>query len=137
MTARRRTHVALSQGCVALILLVAACTNGSKGATTNPPSQDKRMSAAEYRYGRSPHRDPRVTYQPNVVMPSGGAESVRSVSPDGMTWTIDGHAAHVHDLAPGKIMFVSSQGVGRQRTVGHKFPASSAQSGAAAGANPR
>ena len=109
---RRSTQRSFAISFAGLVIALAACSHGS-GDSANPPSRDKRMSAAEYRYGRSPHPDRRVTYQPDVVMPGGGAESIRSVSANGMTYTIDGHAAHVHDLKPGKIMFVSSRGVGR------------------------
>src|SRR5205823_13040523 len=71
------------------------------------------LGSAERRYGRGRTPDPRVAYQPDVVIVGGGADSVRSWSQDGLTWTIKGDAPGVDQLAPGKIMFVTSLGVGR------------------------
>jgi hypothetical protein len=67
----------------------------------------------EFRYGMAPRPHKDVTYQPDVVMVSGGAAAVRSVTADGMTWTIDGKADGASKLVPGKVMFVTSRGVGR------------------------
>ncbi len=107
------------------LVATAACSGGhssvigssSQGPSSNPPSRIKGLTAAEYRYGGSPHPNPKVTYQPDVIMTGGGAESVRSVSADGLTWTLDGHAAGVDRLTPGKIMFATGHGVGRVLAV--------------------
>ncbi len=97
-------------GAVVAALLAASCSGSSSNTASSP---DARLSAAEYRYGASPTRNSHVTYQPDVVIPGGGASSVRSVSADGLTWTLDGHATDVDKLVPGKILFVTNRGAGR------------------------
>ncbi len=69
-------------------------------------------AAAKLRYGASPEQSSKITYQPDVVF-VGGADSIVSVSADGLIWTISGSAPNVNELRPGKIMFASSLGVGR------------------------
>jgi hypothetical protein len=64
-------------------------------------------------YGYGPRPDPRVRYQPDVVLIGGGANSIRGVSDDGLTWTIDGNSQGARDLRVGKIMFATSRAVGR------------------------
>jgi hypothetical protein len=54
-----------------------------------------------------------ITYQPDVVIVGGGAASIRAVSNDGLSWTIDAHAPHAGELAVGKVMFLTSDAVGR------------------------
>lgn len=71
------------------------------------------LSADDIRYGAAPTRNPMVVYQPDVVIPEGGGHIVRSVSGDGLTWTIDATAPHASEIAPGKIMFVTNRAVGR------------------------
>jgi hypothetical protein len=92
--------------------LAAGCArkgqDESVSASAAPPRTD---AVATYGYGPKPN--PRVTYQPDVVLMSGGPEIIRSVSKDGLTWTIDGDAKEARDLAPGRIMFASSRAVGR------------------------
>ena len=68
-------------------------------------------AAAKLRYGASPEQSSKITYQPDVVF-VGGADSIVSVSADGLIWTISGSAPNVNELRPGKIMFASSLGVG-------------------------
>jgi hypothetical protein len=71
------------------------------------------LSAAEIQYGVAPTTAGGVVYQPDVVIPEGGASAVHSVSSDGLTWTIDANAPHASDLAVGKILFITGRGVGR------------------------
>jgi len=78
-----------------------------------PATAGNGLSAAEVQYGVAPTRNPNVTYNPDVVIPDGGANSVHSVSSDGLTWTIDANAGHASDLAVGKILFITNRGVGR------------------------
>ena len=68
------------------------------------------------KYGASPQENSSITYQPDVVF-VGGADSVKSVSADGLVWTISGSAPNVNQLKPGKIMFASALGVGRVLAV--------------------
>lgn len=83
----------------------------SVSAQLATPSQG--LGAADVQYGVAPTRNPDVTYNPDVVIPDGGASSVRSVSTDGLTWTIDANAGHASELAVGKILFITNRGVGR------------------------
>lgn len=68
---------------------------------------------ADLRYGYGPKPDSSVVYQPDVVLVGGGSRAIRSVSGDGFTYVVDGDAKGIGDVAPGKIMFVTSEAVGR------------------------
>ncbi|MEU2614859.1 hypothetical protein ABZ570_25215 [Micromonospora sp. NPDC007271] len=70
-------------------------------------------AATDNRYGYGPKPDKSVVYQPDVVLVDGGSRAVRSVRGDGFTYVIDGKARGIKDVAPGKIMFVTSEAVGR------------------------
>src|SRR4029077_1242057 len=102
---------------VALVVSASGC--GARNAGTAQAGAGQRsavagtLSAAEVQYGIAPTRNSQVTYQPDVIIPDGGANAVRSVSSDGLTWTIDATAAHADELVPGKIMFITGRGVGR------------------------
>ena len=50
------------------------------------------LHGAELRYGASARLDPGVVYQPDVVPIGGGANAVRSVSADGLVWSMDATA---------------------------------------------
>ena len=99
--------------------LILALIFGSSGCGAHKDSVDQAvqapvtLSAAEIQYGVAPTRNHEVTYQPDVVIPEGGASAVRSVSTNGLTWTIDAAAPHAGELLPGKIMFITGRGVGR------------------------
>ena len=71
------------------------------------------LSAAEQKYGVAPVPDSTVTYQPDVIIVGGGAESIRSQSSNGFIWTIDGSAPRARELVPGKIFFMTGRAVGR------------------------
>jgi hypothetical protein len=93
------------------VLIIAAC---AFLPACSPSSRPCPATPAEAMFGCAP--DPNndgVTYQPDVVFVSGGADSLRSWSPDGLTWIIKGDAGGVDQLAPGKIMFVTGIVVGR------------------------
>jgi hypothetical protein len=97
------TVIAITCACA----LVSGCSRQEAG---KPPGADPDAVA---RYGYGPQPNPAVTYQPDVILMSAGPEIIRGVSPDGLTWTIDGNAKEARQLAPGKIMFASSRAVGR------------------------
>ncbi|GHJ43122.1 hypothetical protein Cs7R123_04640 [Catellatospora sp. TT07R-123] len=73
------------------------------------------LSAAEAqaRYGMAPQPDSSVTLQPDVVLIGGGPTAIRAMDPAAMTFTMDGDADGVDELAPGKVMFASAVAVGR------------------------
>ena len=117
---------------VALAVVVTACggtkhvgasasnvespaVSGAPGSGAGGPSVDANVAAnvAALRYGAVPTRNSSVTYQPDVVIVDGGANAIRSVSSDGLTWIIKGDAGHAKDLAVGKILFVTSRSAGR------------------------
>lgn len=64
-------------------------------------------------YGYGPQPDAAITYQPDVVLIGGGPAAIRGVTADGLTWSIDASASGADQLVPGKIMFASSDGLGR------------------------
>src|SRR5438552_1081224 len=86
--------------------LVGAC--GGSGSVTKPPVPGVTTTgitgtvpAAEdallaYGYAPDPHGS--AVYQPDVVLVGGGPQIVRSVSDDGLTWTIDAHAPNADKL---------------------------------------
>lgn len=108
---------------VLLVLTVTACSSGGSVSTsgstpgtdagTTPATAAGAPSDQELRFGVSAKPDKSITYQPDVVFLDGGAGSVKSVSSDGLSWTISGRAENVDQLQPGKIMFATSYGVGR------------------------
>jgi hypothetical protein len=99
-------HVGASASSV--VSPVVSAASGSDATGTNIPA-----NVAALRYGAVPTRNSSVTYQPDVVIVDGGADAVRSVSSDGLTWIIKGDAGHAKDLAVGKILFVTSRSAGR------------------------
>jgi hypothetical protein len=104
-------RLALLLGAIALL---AAC--GRKTSQHGEAAHQltkAQMSAAEQKYGIAPVPDASVTYQPDVIVVGGGAESVRSQSTNGFIWTIDAAARHADELVPGKIFFLTGRAVGR------------------------
>jgi hypothetical protein len=75
------------------------------------------LSDAELRFGVSPTRSDKVTYQDNVVVMEHGAEAIRAANPDGMTWTFDANAPQVKDIQPGKVILATSRAAGKVLAV--------------------
>lgn len=100
-------------GLAALACLAALAA----GCGTFGPARSDRADAADHRYGYAPRPDRSVVYQPDVVLVSGGGDAIRSVSADGFTYVIDGSAKGAGDLAPGKVMFATSEALGRMVRV--------------------
>jgi hypothetical protein len=90
-------------------------TSRSSAHAADPHS----LSDAELSFGVSPQKSNAVTYQDNVVLMEQGSKAIRSVSSDGMTWTLDGSAPNVGDIAPGKVLFATSRAVGKVLSVQH------------------
>src|SRR5690348_784045 len=89
------------------VTLAGACGGGGSGGWSSilplpgvsggaPASQDALLA---YGYAPDPHGT--AVYQPDVVLVGGGPGIVRSVSADGLTWTIDGRAPNADKLAVG------------------------------------
>jgi len=98
-------------GCLASVICLAAvaagCGSGGLDGTTTTGVTDP----ATFGYGHRP--DSSVVYQPDVVLVDGGSKTIRSVSKDGFTYVIDGRARGAENVRPGKVMFVTSEAVGR------------------------
>ncbi|MGV9610087.1 hypothetical protein ACWDR2_41240 [Streptomyces sp. NPDC003631] len=108
-------------GALLLLVMLAGCTSagGTTGHARETSAADGSRpeggdtTAAALTYGAGPVEDRSVTYQSDVVLVEGGAGAIRSASPDGLTWTIDGQAAGASDVEVGKVMYVTSRAVGR------------------------
>jgi hypothetical protein len=117
---------------VGVLLLLGGCAKkeSSSQPQSEPPSSTSSNSAspssqtagpatrglteAEIRYGVSPTRnDSHFVYEDNVVIVEHGAETIRSLSTNGLSWTIDANAPHADEIKPGKIAFLTSRAVGR------------------------
>ena len=71
------------------------------------------LTEAERRYGHAARRSPKVTYQPDVVIPEAGAAAIRSANADGVTWMLDPEAEGVDDIRAGKVLLLTSRAAGR------------------------
>lgn len=121
---RQRTGRTATALLVFAAVLAAACASaGNEGAgdadggAGTVEVNGLQLTEAEMHYGLAPVPHPDVTYAPDVVLVGGGAASVRSVTADGMTWTIDAGAPRADELAVGAVMFVTGRGVGRVHAV--------------------
>ncbi len=116
LTVRRRLtlNTAFATGLIAVVI-VTGCAEKKPALHAGPAHQIKKseMSLAEQKYGIAPIPDSSVTYQPDVIVVGGGAESVRAQDPNGFIWTIDASAAHADELEPGKVLFMTNRVVGR------------------------
>jgi hypothetical protein len=98
-------------GLMGAALLLSACSSTVAGAAYPLGGGPLTQPVLNYGYGALPAGQ--VPYQPDVVVVAGGPGAVRSVSSDGMTWTIDAGAGGASDLAVGRIMLLTSQAAGR------------------------
>ena len=107
---------------VALLVVVVgsldACKGSQPSASTGPSSeqsaaQPQKMSDAEIKYGVSPTRNKDVTYQDDVIVMEHGAEAIRSLSSNGLTYTLDANAPGAKDIQQDKILFATGRVVGR------------------------
>lgn len=92
-------------------MALSACSSTVSGVGYPAGGGPVTQPVLNYGYGAQPAGE--VPYQPDVVVVAGGSRAVRSVSSDGMTWTIDAGAGGASDLAVGRIMLLTSQAAGR------------------------
>jgi hypothetical protein len=92
-----------------VLAVVAGCVGNGDGSTGGRVSPE---AAARYGQAAQPS-PPGITYQPDVVVVGGGAGVVRSVSDDGLRWTVDGDAKGLSDLDEGEVLFLTSRAAGR------------------------
>lgn len=71
------------------------------------------LSESQIKFGVAPKRDPKVDYQPDIVMMENGDKAIKSVASDGLTWTFDANAPQLGDFQEGKIAFATGCAVGR------------------------
>ena len=103
----RRTGRTLVAGVVAGAMTLAAvsCSSGQAAPTASVD--------AEALYGAAPVPDSHVELQPDAVIVGGGAGSVKALSGDGLTWTLDKRAARLDQAQVGKVLFLTNRAVGR------------------------
>lgn len=108
-------------GLVTSCLVLAGCRDQSpaRDRSAGPARILKlnELTQAEKRYGHSATPSTAVTYQPDVVMLPQGAEAIRSMSPDGLTWTLDPDTKDAADIRPGKVLLLTSRAAGRVLAV--------------------
>jgi hypothetical protein len=83
-----------------------------------PPSLAK-LTPNELKWGISPTRNDKVTYQPDVIIMEHGSDAVRAMATNGMTWTIDATAPGADQIAVDKILFATGRVMGRVLKVDH------------------
>jgi hypothetical protein len=104
---------AIASGCGPASGASPGVTGGAPGAGTASPGQGSAVDSVTL-FGNAP--DPRaadVTWQPDVVFLDGGPAMIRSVTSDGLTWTIDRRAGGVEQVKPGVVLYATSLAVGR------------------------
>ena len=75
------------------------------------------LSDAEKRFGISPEQTAGLTYQPDVVLLRSGVNAIRSLSEDGLVWTLDPRAEGIDRIQPGKVLLLSTKAAGRVLAV--------------------
>ena len=119
---RQRAIVTLT---AALVCGLSGCSrHGSSDSAAVTPTAAATASAgpaaitdAETKYGVSPTRNNDVTYQDDVIVMEHGADAIRSLGSDGLTYTIDANAPGAKDIQPDKILFATGRVVGRVLAV--------------------
>lgn len=99
-------------GITTMLLVLYACTSGGSSEETLMVN-GVALTEAEFKFGTNVEPHPDTTYQDDVVLIPNGAQAVRHVTADGVTWTVDRQARGMSDLEVGKVMFITSLGVGR------------------------
>jgi hypothetical protein len=77
------------------------------------PASLAKLTPNELKWGISPTRNAQVTYQPDVIIMEHGADAVRALSSNGMTYTIDANAPHADEIKVDKILFATGRVMGR------------------------
>ena len=77
------------------------------------PIDPATLTESERKFGIAPKRDPRVEYQPDIILMESGDRAIRALATDGLHWTFDANAPQVSDFKLGKIVFATGRAVGR------------------------
>jgi hypothetical protein len=97
-------------------------TSAGPSATARPsgiPASLAHLTPNELAWGVSPTRNDKVTYQPDVIIMEHGADAVRAMSSNGLTWTIDATAPHADEIKVDRILFATGRVMGRILAVEH------------------
>jgi hypothetical protein len=79
-----------------------------------------KLTPNERKWGISPTLNDKVTYQPDVIIMEHGADAVKAMASNGLTWTIDANAPHASDIQVDKILFATGRVMGRVLKVDRK-----------------
>jgi hypothetical protein len=98
-----------------------AGTPPASAATSTPgiPASLAKLTPNELKWGISPTRNDKVTYQPDVIIMEHGSDAVRAMASNGLTWTIDANAPHADEIKVDKILFATGRVMGRILAVDH------------------
>ena len=96
-----------------VIGLLGGCNKKESSGSGKSYSEPPRLSDAEFKFGVSPTRNSKVTYQPDLILVEHGADAIRSANSDGMSVTIDPNLPEVAQMEPGKVVFLTSRAAGR------------------------
>jgi hypothetical protein len=77
------------------------------------PVDPAALTESQRKYGVAPTPDPKVEYQPGIIIMEHGDQAIRSFGSDGLTWTFDASAPHVNEFQMGKIVFATGRACGR------------------------
>jgi len=78
------------------------------------------LTPNERKWGVSPTRNDKVTYASDVIIMEHGADAIRGMATNGMSWTIDASAPHANEIKVDKILFATGRVVGRVLAVDRK-----------------
>jgi hypothetical protein len=113
----------------AVLFLISACKKPdvaasakSEGATVASGASGlyAKMTPNELKWGISPTRNNKVTYQDNVIIMEHGADAVKAMASNGLFWTIDANAPHADEIKVDKILFATGRVMGRVLAVTRK-----------------
>jgi len=94
----------------------AAATPTATPAAATPagiPASLAKLTPNELKWGISPTRNDKVTYQPGVIIMEHGSDAIRAMASNGLTWTIDANAPGASEIKPDKILFATGRVMGR------------------------
>jgi hypothetical protein len=77
------------------------------------PVDPGELTESQRKFGVAPTPDPKVEYQPGIIIMEHGDQAIRSFGSDGLTWTFDASAPHVNEFQMGKIVFATGRACGR------------------------
>jgi hypothetical protein len=113
LACRRRERLASGPKRIAIAVFALALIAGCAPHPATLKIGGVEFTQAEFKYGLNVNPDPSVKFADDVVVVHSGAQAVRSVTGDGLTWTLDPGAADIDKLVVGKVMFLTANGVGR------------------------